>query len=212
VYRFVFETVLPSGVGNFSAYLFTGILAWNWFQMSLMLSTTSVVDNRDLIKRPGVPVAILPAITIVTNLIHFALALLIFIAVLAWSGVGIHLSLLALPAIIAIQFSLTLGLSYLFASAYVVFRDIQYLLGVALLLLFFLSPIFYEASRIPPQYQFLYGLNPIVGLTEAYRAVLLQAQFPNPDTLFSLAMAAVVLIGAGHFIFKRCSRHFVEEL
>jgi lipopolysaccharide transport system permease protein len=212
VYRFVFEQVLPAGVPNFSAYLFMGILAWNWFQASLMMATTSVVDNRDLIKRPGVPVAILPSVTIVTHLIHFLLALVIFAAVLFGNGISIHMSIVALPAIIVIQFLLTLGLAYLLSTAHVLFRDVQYLLGVALLLLFFLSPIFYEASSIPPQYLTLYHLNPIVGLLDSYRAVLLHGEFPNPDTLFSMALASVILVGVGHFLFKRASHHFVEEL
>src|SRR5215475_3862893 len=59
VYRFIFEDVLPVNVPNYTSYLFCGVLVWTWFQMSLVFATSSVVDNRDLIKRPGFPVAVL---------------------------------------------------------------------------------------------------------------------------------------------------------
>src|SRR5215468_1809870 len=62
VYKFIFEQVLPVNVPNFTSYLFSGVLVWNWFHMSLVLATSSIVDNRDLIKRPGFPIAILPAV------------------------------------------------------------------------------------------------------------------------------------------------------
>src|SRR5215510_1436091 len=62
VYRFIFEQVLPANVPNFTSFLFSGVLVWNWFHMSMVVATTTVVDNRELIKRPGFPIAILPAV------------------------------------------------------------------------------------------------------------------------------------------------------
>src|SRR5215475_8307833 len=64
VFRFIFEQVLQVKIHNFTSFLFTGILVWNWFQMSLIFATTTVVDSRELIKRPGFPTAVLPAVTI----------------------------------------------------------------------------------------------------------------------------------------------------
>src|SRR5215475_13831272 len=60
VYKFIFEQVLPTNVPNFTAYLFSGVLVWSWFVQSITFATTTIVDNRDLIKRPGFPIAILP--------------------------------------------------------------------------------------------------------------------------------------------------------
>src|SRR5690349_12948841 len=70
VFRFIFEEVLPVNVPNFTSFLFTGMLVWNWFQMSLTFATMTVVDNREMIKRPAFPIAILPAVTITSYLIH----------------------------------------------------------------------------------------------------------------------------------------------
>ena len=62
VFAFVFGTVLPLGIPDYVIFLFTGILAWNWFHSSLLTATSTIVDNRDLVKRPGFPAAILPAV------------------------------------------------------------------------------------------------------------------------------------------------------
>lgn len=212
VYRFIFQQVLPSNVPNFTSFLFSGVLVWNWFQMSLVFSTSSIVDNRDLIKRPGFPIAILPAVTIISYLIHFLIALPILLTVVIMGGAQITSSIILLPAIMAIQFFLTLGLAYLTATIHVAFRDTQYLLGVVLQLLMFLSPIFYDPSAIPKQYQSLYHLNPLVNLMEAYRAVLLSGAAPDQRSLLLLGGATVILLGVGYWVFNSGSRHFVDEL
>jgi lipopolysaccharide transport system permease protein len=212
VFRFIFEEVLPAGVPNFTSFLFSGLLVWNWFNASLMMATTSVVDNRDLIRRPGFPTAILPPVVLVSHLLHFLIALPILIAFLTLNGTPISGAVVALPALIAIQFTLTLGLAYVLAAVHVAFRDTQYLLGVALLLLMFLSGIFYDAASIPPRYHGLILVNPMVRLVAAYRRVLIDGRFPDGEIVFSLAIIAVTLVASGYFVFKRASYRFVEEL
>src|SRR5262249_16913301 len=154
-------------------------------------------------KRPGFPLAILPAVTITSYLIHFLLALPILLAVLMNGGIAISTTIVLLPVIIAIQFALTLGLAYFSATLPVAFRVTQYLLGVALQLLFFLSPVFYDVSAIPQRFQFLYHINPMVTLIDAYRAVLIRGQFPHDTTLISLGLMTAVLLASGYFIFMR---------
>ena len=75
VFYFIFNAVLPLNVPHYSSFLFTGILVWNWFQSTLLLATGAIVDHRELIRQPGFPAAILPIATVISNLIHFLLAL-----------------------------------------------------------------------------------------------------------------------------------------
>jgi lipopolysaccharide transport system permease protein len=212
VFGFVFQQILPTSVPNFTAFLFAGVLVWNWFQASLMIATTAVVDNRDLIKRPGFPVAILPVVTITSYLIHFLLALPVLFAVLVSGGIHVTSAVAWLPVIIAIQFMLTLGLAYCCATLHVAFRDTQYLLGVALQLLFFLSPIFYDVTGIPARYQWLYRVNPMAGLIDAYRAVLIRGEAPSLEALVFLGLVTTGVFAAGYSLFVRASRHFADEL
>ena len=74
VFSFVFVSVLPLNIPDYPLFLLAGLLAWNWFNSSLMLATGAIVDNRELIRRPGFPAAILPVVTVASDLIHFLIA------------------------------------------------------------------------------------------------------------------------------------------
>jgi lipopolysaccharide transport system permease protein len=130
-----------------------------------------IVDNRDLIKRPGFPSAVLPLVTVSSNFIHYLLALPVLFFFLLLARIPLTTALLALPLVFTVQFLLTLSLVYLVATMHVTFRDTQYLLGVVLLLGFYLSPVFYDSSSVPVQYQALYYLNPMAVLIDAYRQI-----------------------------------------
>lgn len=212
VLSFVFRFILPLNIPNYTSFLFTGLLVWSWLQSSLFASATAIVDGRSLIKRPGFPAAILPIVTVTANFVHFLLALPILLLFLLLTGVGIQLTIFLLPAIIVLQFVFTLSLSYFIAIFHVSFRDTQHLIGVFLLLFFYLTPIFYDGSAIPPHIQPYYRLNPVLHLIEAYRAILLRGQLPEVAPLLALILLSAVLLYLGHRLFLRASYHFVEEL
>ncbi|HEU4325549.1 MAG TPA: ABC transporter permease [Roseiflexaceae bacterium] len=212
VFTFLFRYVVRLDVPHYSSYVFSGVLAWNWFQNSLYMSAGAIVDNRELIRRPGFPAAVLPAVIITTNLIYYLLALPPLLALLWLDGVALTPAALALPLVMAIQFMLTLSLSYLVATCHVLFRDTQHLLSVALMLLFYLTPIFYQAEAVPEVYRPFYQLNPAVHLVDAYRAVLLRGELPPSGPTLALCGAAAVLLWVGYTVFMNTSHRFVEEL
>ena len=212
VLLFIFGSVLPLNIPNYAAFLFTGLLVYGWFQSSLNFATTAIVGNRDLIKRPGVPSAILPIVTVASHLVHFLLALPVLFFLLVFSGVGITSAVAALPILIAIEFVLILSLAYPVAAIHVWFRDLQYLLRIGLQLLFYLTPVFYESSAIPERFQALYRLNPMVTVVEGYRAVLIHGRLPAPGSLLSVAIASITLLVFGLLMFRHTSHRFADEL
>ena len=212
VFYLIFRVLLPLNVPNYLSFLFCGVLVWSWFQGSLSQATSAIVDNRDLIKRPGFPGAILPAVTVTSNLIHFLLALPVLLVFMALGGITMTWAVLGLPFLILVQFLLTLSLAYFVATFYVAFRDTQHLLGVLLNLLFFLTPIFYKSTDLPAGYQAFYRLNPMVHLVESYRAILLAGTLPNRSILLVLTLAAIGILFLGYHVFRRASDHFVDYL
>lgn len=212
ILNLVFSAVLPLNIPNYPAFLFTGVLAWTWFSNSLVVAANAIVDNRDLIRRPGFPPAVLPLIAVVSHLIHFALALPVLGAVVLLTGVAPTPALLWLPVVVAVQFLIVLSLAYFLAAVQVTFRDTQYLLGVALLLGFYLTPVFYDISAAPERLQLLYSLNPMVHVLGAYRAALLGGAAVSWLALVVICLAATGLLLAGYGVFMRASYHFAEEL
>lgn len=212
VFYLIFNVLLPLNVPNYLSFLFIGVLVWSWFQGSLYQATSTIVDNRELIKRPGFPRAILPAVTVTSYLIHFLLALPILFLLLALGGSPFTSAILALPLLIAIQFILTLSLAYFTATFYVAFRDTQHLLGVLLNLLFFLSPVFYQSSDLPARYQSLYRVNPMVRLLESYRAIFLTGRLPDGISLLLITVPAIVTLILGYYFFRKASDHLIDHL
>lgn len=212
VLNLVFRLVLPLNIPNYSLFLFTGLLAWNWFQASLFAGTGTIVKSRELIRRPGFPIAVLPVVTVISSFIHFLLALPILLLFMVSSGIQISAAFLILPVIFAFQFILSLGLIYLLAALQVTFRDTQYLLGVLLFLGFYLTPVFYDSNAIPSQAQMLYHLNPLVTIIDAYRSVFIHAEFPESQPLMLVGLASVALLWISYQVFRKASYRFVEEL
>jgi lipopolysaccharide transport system permease protein len=212
VFSFLFGQVLGIHVTRFSSYVFCGLLVWSWFQSSLALAAGAITDNRELIRRPGFPTGVLPGVTVATNLIHFLLALPVLILFLVLDGTQLTFAIVALPLLIALQFVLTLSLSYFIASLNVTFRDTGHLVGIALMLLFYLTPVFYEASAVPAAYQSIYGVNPLVYLLDSYRGLLLDGRLPGLQSSVLVAVAAAALLWLGHRSFSHASGHFAEEL
>jgi lipopolysaccharide transport system permease protein len=212
ILNFVFSTVLPLNIPDYTTFLFTGVLAWNWFSTSLILATSAIVDNRELIRRPGFPPAVLPLIAVVSNLIHFVLALPILAFFIITSGIPLTAAAFWLPAVIAVQFLLILSLAYFLATIQVTFRDTQYLLGIVLLLGFYLTPVFYDASGTPDRYRLIYQLNPMGAVLGAYRAALLGGGAINLPGLALIAVVAAGLLVLGYRVFMHASYHFAEEL
>jgi lipopolysaccharide transport system permease protein len=212
VYYLVFGVLLSLNIPNYPTFLFSGVLVWNWFQGALFQATSTIVDNRELIKRPGFLPAVLPAVTVASYFIHFLMGLPILFCLFLWGGTQLTTALVALPLVIVLQFALTLSLAYFTATFYVFFRDTQHLLGVLLNLFFFLTPIFYKSSDLPAQYQTLYRLNPMAHLIESYRAILLYGTVPETKGLLMVTVATVVLLVLGYHVFRKASDHFVDEL
>lgn len=186
VLTFVFKYINKNGVPNFSAYVLAAYLPYMFFQMAIMDSAQSILNSTQLLKKIYFPREILPLTSIIANFIHFLLALVVFFVYLL--AIYIHnsavpifqWSTIYLPILILINFFLAAGLGLLFSALNTFYEDVKYIVGVVLSLLFFLSPIMYfsEQTYYGHSYRlyFLYHLNPIATLSNAYRKVLLAPQ------------------------------------
>jgi lipopolysaccharide transport system permease protein len=210
ILSFVFGHVLRLNIPDYPAYLFVGLLPWIWFQSAILSGTQSVVGGRDLVRQPGFPIPLLPVVSIASTLINYLLALPVM---LLWIGISmgrIPVTVLALPAIIAVQFLITLGPCYLLSAINVRFRDMTHIVEISLLPLFYATPIFY----IQPAHRFhlVYDLNPLARLMAAYHAALYEGRWPQFMPLGILCLVGIVLVAVGYVVFDRLSYRFPEEL
>ena len=97
------------------------------------------------------------------------------------------------------------------ASVHVNFRDTQYLLGVFLMLAFFLTPILYDVKIVPERYRPYYLLNPMTFIIDGYRAVMIRGERPDLVSLAMVGVASLVLLRLFYLLFRRASVTFAEE-
>jgi lipopolysaccharide transport system permease protein len=125
---------------------------------------------------------------------------------------GIPPTSLALPLLLLVQLLLTLGIGCALCAANVFFRDVRLFVDVSLLLGFYLTPVFYDVETVPEQYRFVFDLNPMSHLLEAYREVLIAGQLPSTGTTAVLVAVSVTVFVVGLRIFEATSHAFLDEL
>jgi lipopolysaccharide transport system permease protein len=212
VYTFVFQVLFRVETPHFMIYLFIGITCWTWTQASVLEGTMAILANRDLIRQPAFPAAMLPNVAVGSHLLHFLLTFPITFAMIYFSWeLTITPAILWLPLVIVVQYLFTLTFSLLAACVHVNFRDTQYLLGVFLMLGFFLTPIIYEISMVPEKYRWVYYVNPMTYIVDAYRAPLIRGEMPDLVALGLVAGISAVLLRLFYLLFQRVSSSFVEE-
>ena len=212
VFYLVFGTFLSADIPNFASFLFTGLIAWTWFQSALTEATKSLVVNETLLKQPGFPPAVLPLVSIASGCIHFLLSLPVLLTFLWMENVKFNMAVFALPLVMFVQIVFTAGLAYLTASFNVVFRDVQHTLVVVLQMLFYLSGIFYTKDLVPTSYQIYFQLNPMVHIIAAYRAIFIEGNWPDWSNLILIGVLSFLLCLIGYRLFRRQSVRFVDEL
>jgi len=208
---FVFRKVLNVRIQHYPLFLFCAILPWSWFAATISRAPRSVIDNRQLLRKPYFPAQVLPMVTALSALAQYMLALPLLLLLLILFQVPLGMTLLLFPLILGIQFLLSTGIAYLLATASVHFRDIQHAISILLIVWFCLTPVFYDYVAIPDRFKIVYTLNPMTHLIIAYRDILLYERLPNLLTLGVLLLISLITFISGYNLFVRQRKRFIEE-
>ncbi len=176
---------------------------------SITSATGSISSNSSLITKVYLPREIFPLAAISAKLIDLGLTALILIGFLIFFGVPFQLSLIFLPVILLVQLLLLIGVSFILSATNVFFRDVENILSVFLTAWLYLSPVLYAVSLVPSEFQFWYRLNPMVGIIEAYRDVILYGNFPSRD-FFNSFVFSIIIFTFGIVYFKHRAKYFAD--
>jgi homopolymeric O-antigen transport system permease protein len=218
LYTFVFAYVLKvrfganGTTGSFALYLFCGMLPWLAFAEGITRSASVIVEQAPLIKKVVFPSEILPAYVVVSALVMELAGLVILLAGVGLFYRGLGWSVALLPVLIALQFLFTLGVGWVLASLNVFLRDVGQVLGMALTLWMFLTPIFYPAELMPQRYVWILYVNPMYYVVQAYRDVILEGHSPQALRMLVLGAIAMVCFVLGYWFFRRSKHAFVDVL
>lgn len=207
---FIFFVPVNTGTTPYLLFSYTAMVPWTFFASSLGDMAPSVVGNMNLVTKIYFPREVLPISVMLARLLDFGIAAsLIVILMLVYRIPPFPLGWLFLPLILLIQIALVLGLGLASAAMNVFYRDVDPLLRLVVQLWFYASPIIYPVSAVPARLQFLYYLNPMAGIIESYRDVLLEHTFPGTYLLEAGLVSLVVLL-LGYLYFKRVEFLFAD--
>ena len=206
VYWIVFSQIFGRyGLDNYHIYLLSGLLPWGFFSVSLSNASLAILDNANLIKKIYLPREIFPIATVLANLVNFLLSLLVLVGLLIAWRMPIGAAFLALPLVIFIHLTFTMGLAFFLSCMNVFFGDTVQLLEIILTAWFFMCPIIYPVSLIAgrPFVEGFYYLNPMVHIITSYQQIFYLGVFPDPKNLIISALVAVGSFVLGWALFKR---------
>ena len=219
VYTVVFSTIMKAPQRNFAVFLLSGLLPWLFFSIAVLQGLHSILANQELIRKVRVPQAVFPLSVVGSNLVNFVLSLLPLLLLMAVLGQPFTPALLFLPAGILILTVFTSGVTLLFATFTVFFRDVRHLAEVALQMLMYLSPVFYDLQMLGPHdvwwfraFRIFLRVNPLSYLLELIRDPVYYGQLPSLRVTVIAAGCALAMLSLGFAVFQRLSPRHIHYL
>lgn len=209
----VFTYIVHIDVPEYWAFLVSGFFVWNFMLLVLNAATQSLADHAALARSVAIPAEVFVVSTVASRLVEFLLELALFLpALILFHHQAVPASFALLPLLILFQTLMALGLVLPIATLAVFYDDVQHALPVILLMLFYISPVFYPVRLVPEAVRWIYDLNPIARLLTTFHTTLYDGQFPTGGTLAILGLLSVGLCIVGFAIFNRYKSVFVEIL
>jgi lipopolysaccharide transport system permease protein len=196
----------------YSLYLLSGMLAWSLFSEIVSRSLTVFVDNGSMLKKIVFPRVCLPLIVVGSALVNNFLLLVVTIVVFALLGEFPGATALWIPALMVCGVAFALGLGLLLGVLNVFIRDINQFMQVILQLWFWLTPIVYMTTIIPPALMSWMRLNPMYWIVTEYQGVLVYGRGPELMSLLPILVSSLVLLIVGLLLFRKAAPDMVDVL
>jgi lipopolysaccharide transport system permease protein len=213
LYWFVFTFMIPGGRAGgtgdqYIYFLIAGLLPWLGVSEGLSRSTTSVVDNSAIVRRLPLRSELLVIVPNATAMIFECVALAIFVSVRVVQGSSPR-NLWLLPVALVLQLLLQIGVGCVLAATYVFFRDVNQIIGFALSIAFYLSPILYPVAGRFEKFFFWNPMTPLLGL---FRSAMLASPKPDAVSIVYLVVIAGSACLAGLLFFRRAQPSLVDVI
>ncbi|MEN9479133.1 MAG: hypothetical protein RLZZ298_528 [Pseudomonadota bacterium] len=193
----VFSTLFKADLKEFAIFLFAGMIPWSLFNSVSTQSSGAFVNNEGLIKKIYIPKIVFPLSIAVAVLIDSILSFVALFLIIVAVGGTISWAIVFLPVAYILLFVFSIGFGLITSVLTVFFRDLQYVLIIAMQGLFFLTPILYKHDSLSGKVAWLVGLNPVVPFIELFRAPLYRAEFPAGGVVIQAVVISFVTISIG---------------
>jgi len=205
IYTVIFSVIakVPSEGIPYAVFAYAALLPWTYFSSALTNATSGLVSHSQLVTKVYFSREILPLTYVSAALFDFAVASLFLVALFIYFGVSLTIYALWAIPILALLTLLATAFSLVFSVIQVRFRDVGVAMPLLLQVWMFASPVVYPLSAVPQRLRSVYALNPLAGVIENFRRVLLQGVAPDFYSLEISAITAMILLPLAYLYFKR---------
>ena len=196
----------------YAIFSYTALVPWTYFSGALTRTGGSLLTARGMITKVYFPRLVVPLVAVTGKLMDFGIALLILFGLMLYFGFAPTVQVLLLPPVILMMVLTVAGVGMWLTALALQYRDITYSLGFGVQLLMYLSPVVYPSSMVPERFQVLYNLNPMAGVIEAFRSILLGTNpIPWEGLAIGAGMAFILALSGGAY-FMKMERRFADVI
>ncbi|OGO28901.1 MAG: phosphate ABC transporter permease [Chloroflexi bacterium RBG_16_54_18] len=220
VFTFFFGRLakVPTDGIPYPIFSFTALLPWGLFSKALGDAGRSLVQQRAMITKVYFPRLAIPIASVLGGVVDFAISFIVLILMIVYYNIiptsPYHVTMtsnvLFLPFFLLLCICAALGVGLWLSALNVIYRDINHMIPFLTQILLFITPIAYSSQMIPEKWQFIYALNPMVGVVEGFRWALLGSGDPPSYLILISVMVTLVLLVSGLFYFRRMERTFAD--
>jgi lipopolysaccharide transport system permease protein len=204
---------LPSEGIPYPVMVFSAMLPWQLFATSFSESSNSLIGNVNLIAKIYFPRLIIPVSSIMVNFIDFFISFILLLGLMLFYNILPDWRIIVLPLLLLFIFLLALGLGLWFSALNVKYRDFRYVIPFLVQFGLYVSPVGFSSTVVPEQWRFLYSLNPMVGIIDGFRWVLLKGQTSLylPGLMISVVLVILILV-SGFIYFRKAEITFADVI
>lgn len=202
---------IPSDGVPYAVFSLAALVPWTYFSTALSGASNSLVSSTNLITKVYFPRLVIPFAPVLAGLVDFAIACVILLGVMVAYGIipGV-LSLLVVPVLLLAMIATAAGVGCWLAALNIQYRDVKYVTPFLVQVWMYASPIVYPLSLVPERYRGLYALNPMAGIIEGFRSVLLGTGTVSWPMIGSSLLIGALLLVSGVLYFRRVERLFAD--
>jgi len=214
MFTLIFSVLLkvPSDGIPYPIFSYSALLPWTFFSGSLSRAIPSLETNAALIKKIYFPRELFAISAVLSTFVDFVIGAFIFIGLMFYFDIPFTVTMLYVVPILLIQIIFALGVCFFASAINVYYRDVKYALPLLIQLWMYATPIIYPLSIIPDRLKIFYMLNPMAGIMNSYRNILVKGESPELFYLGIAAAGSVLLFALGYLYFKRVEMTFADVI
>jgi lipopolysaccharide transport system permease protein len=203
---------IPSDGIPYPIFSYCALLPWQFFSSSFTSGTSSLVSNSNLVQQIYFPREIFPLSSVIASFIDFLIASSIFIILLIFYKVHITFYALFAVLLLILQILFVVGISFLGSALNVFYRDVSHALTFITQIWMFATPIIYPVSVVPEKLRPFYLLNPMAGIIDGYRRVIIQGLPPDWQYVGIATVVTLVVLVFSYKYFKKVEMKFADVI